>query len=83
MKTHRRNFLKSTAVAGAGVLIARDLLANESPNEKIAFACIGIGGKGGSDSADAARFGQVVAVCDTNRNQLKGGEKRFAGAKLY
>ncbi|MDO4582748.1 MAG: Gfo/Idh/MocA family oxidoreductase [Planctomycetia bacterium] len=83
MKTHRRNFLKSTAVAGAGVLIARDLLANESPNEKIAFACVGIGGKGSSDSADAARFGQVVAVCDTNRNQLKGGEKRFAGAKLY
>ena len=82
-KTHRRNFLKSTAVAGAGVLIVKDLLANESPNEKIAFACVGIGGKGSSDSADAARFGQVVAVCDTNRNQLKGGEKRFPGAKLY
>ncbi|MDO4576431.1 MAG: Gfo/Idh/MocA family oxidoreductase [Planctomycetia bacterium] len=83
MKTNRRTFLKSTTVAGAGVMIARDLLAQESPNEKVAFACVGIGGKGSSDSADAARFGQVVAACDTNRNQLKGGEKRFPGCKIY
>ncbi|MDO4574871.1 MAG: Gfo/Idh/MocA family oxidoreductase [Planctomycetia bacterium] len=83
LKTNRRTFLKSTAVAGAGVMIVSDLLAQESPNEKIAFACVGIGGKGSSDSADAARFGQVVAVCDTNRKQLKGGEKRFPGCKVY
>ncbi|MDO4570254.1 MAG: Gfo/Idh/MocA family oxidoreductase [Planctomycetia bacterium] len=82
-KTHRRNFLKTSAVAGAGVMIMSDLMAQESPNEKVNFAAIGIGGKGGSDSADAARFGNMVAVCDTNRNQLKGGEKRFPGAKLY
>ena len=82
-KTSRRSFLKSTAVAGAGVLVVSDLMAQESPNEKVTFACVGIGGKGSSDSADAARFGQVVAFCDTNKNQLKGGEKRFAGAKAY
>ncbi|MDO4575283.1 MAG: Gfo/Idh/MocA family oxidoreductase [Planctomycetia bacterium] len=83
LKTNRRNFLKSSAVAGAGVMICDGLMAQESPNEKVAFGCIGIGGKGGSDSGDAAKFGQVVAICDTNRNQLKGGEKRFAGAKAY
>lgn len=83
IRTHRRNFLRSSAVAGAGVLIVRDLFGQESPNEKIAFACVGIGGKGASDSADANRFGKVVAFCDTNRNQLKGGEKHFEGAKAY
>ncbi|MDO4582749.1 MAG: Gfo/Idh/MocA family oxidoreductase [Planctomycetia bacterium] len=83
LRTNRRNFLKTSAVAGAGVMIVSDLLANESPNEQIAFAAVGIGGKGSSDSADAARSGRMVAVCDTNRNQLKGGEKRFPGAKLY
>ncbi|MBQ9455293.1 MAG: twin-arginine translocation signal domain-containing protein, partial [Thermoguttaceae bacterium] len=78
LKTHRRNFLKSTAVAGAGMFIMSDLMANESPNEVVRFASVGIGGKGTSDSNDANRFGKVVAYCDTNRNQLKGGAKRFA-----
>ncbi len=82
-RTHRRNFLKSTAVAGAGLVIASNLTAEESPNEKVRFACVGIGGKGTSDSNDANRFGKVVAYCDTNRNQLKGGAKRFEGAKPY
>ncbi len=83
LRTHRRNFLKSAVVAGAGTVIVSDLLAQESPNEKVAFACVGIGGKGQSDSEDAKKFGQVVAFCDTNRNQLKGGTKRFEGAKPF
>ena len=83
MRTSRRNFLKTTAVVGAGSMIVSDLLAKDSPNEKVAFASVGIGGKGQSDSNDAASFGQMVAICDTNRNQLKGGEKRFPGAKIF
>ncbi len=80
---NRRQFLKTTAVAGAGVLIARDMLANESPNEKIAFASVGIGGKGGTDSSDAANAGEVVAICDTNRMQLKGAERKFKSARPF
>ena len=83
MKAHRRDFLKSALAVGAGTLIARDMLAQESPNEKVTFACVGIGGKGQSDSEDAKTFGQVVAFCDTNRNQLKGGARRFPGAKPF
>ncbi|MBP3693425.1 MAG: Gfo/Idh/MocA family oxidoreductase [Thermoguttaceae bacterium] len=82
-KTNRRNFLRTTAVAGASTMIMSDLLANESPNEVVRFATVGIGGKGTSDSNDANRFGKVVAFCDTNRNQLKGGAKRFKDAKAY
>ena len=83
MRTSRRNFLKTTAAFGAGMMIVSDLLAQDSPNEKIAFASIGIGGRGQTDSDDANNFGQVVAYCDTNRNQLKGGSRRFPKAKAY
>ena len=82
-KTNRRNFLKTTAAAGAGVIIAKDLLANESPNEKIAYAAVGVGGKGTSDASEAANHGEVVAICDTNRNQLAAGLARFENAKAY
>src|SRR5687767_3418139 len=59
----RRKFIKSSAAAGIGFWVAGGIAAKESnaANERIRFACIGIGGKGSSDSADAARFGDVVA----------------------
>ncbi len=40
------------------------------PNEKVRFACIGVGGKGDSDTRDAARFGQIVGLCDVDANTL-------------
>ncbi|MDO4549964.1 MAG: Gfo/Idh/MocA family oxidoreductase [Planctomycetia bacterium] len=83
LKTNRRDFLKATAVVGTGVIITSDLLAKESPNEKIAFAAVGIGGKGISDLADAAKAGEIVALCDTNKKQLQGGKIRFSEAKQY
>ncbi|MCE9546831.1 MAG: Gfo/Idh/MocA family oxidoreductase [Planctomycetia bacterium] len=81
----RRRFLQTTAVATAGYWVAAGVQAKESksPNEKIQFACIGIGGKGGSDSADAKRNGTVVAVCDIDDGQLASATKRFPGAKKF
>ncbi len=56
----------------------------KSPNERIQFGCIGIGGKGSSDSADAARFGDVVAICDIDENRLNAAASgRFKNAKTY
>ncbi len=53
--TDRRRFLKSTALTGVGVFVAGTAAAEDSksPNERIRFACIGVGGKGSSDSHDA------------------------------
>lgn len=45
-KINRRSFIKRTAFATAAAapfFIARDLLANGSPNEKVNVAVIGIG----------------------------------------
>jgi predicted dehydrogenase len=84
----RREFLQTTAATGIGFWVAGGLQAQEkvvrSPNEKIRFACIGIGGKGSSDSADAGKHGDVVAICDVDETRLNAaGEKRFPAAKRY
>jgi predicted dehydrogenase len=48
-------------------------------------ASIGVGGKGGSDSENAAQFGNVVAICDVDRNTLesKGRGERFKNAEQF
>ena len=84
--TDRRRFLKSTALTGVGVFVAGTAGAadSQSPNERLRFACIGIGGKGASDSADAKRHGDVVAICDIDDNTLeKAASKGFPKAAKY
>ena len=54
-RSNRRQFLQTTAVAGIGFWVAGGVQAKESksPNERVAIAAIGIGGKGSSDTSDA------------------------------
>jgi predicted dehydrogenase len=84
-RTNRRTFLQTTAATGIGFWVAGGAGAQDSksPNERIAMASIGIGGKGSSDSGDAGSMGDMVAVCDTDENTLNGAGKRFAKAKRY
>ncbi|OYV81861.1 MAG: dehydrogenase, partial [Planctomycetia bacterium 21-64-5] len=81
----RRQFLQTTAATGVGFWAAAGLQAEESksPNEKIRMACVGIGGKGESDSADAGKHGDVVAICDIDDRRLTAASKKFEGAKKY
>ena len=85
---HRREFLQRTALTGAAVagagywssLAAKD---SDSPNEKIRFACVGVTGKGQSDSDDAGRHGDVVAVCDVDDKNADNGVNRFKQAEKF
>ena len=83
----RRQFLKTTAAASTsiGYFVAAGAEAQESksPNEKLAMAAIGIGGKGSSDSQDAGRAGEMVAICDVDENRLRGAGNRYRKAKQY
>ncbi len=81
----RRRFLQGTAAAGVGYWVAGGVSAKEttSPNEKIRFACIGIGGKGSSDSSDAGRNGDVVAICDIDEQRLSGASKKFKDSTSF
>jgi hypothetical protein len=57
---------------------------SRSPNEQIGMACVGIDGKGASDSNDAGGNGTVVAICDVDEGRLRqAGTRRFPRAKRY
>ncbi|MGE0605588.1 MAG: Gfo/Idh/MocA family protein [Pirellulales bacterium] len=82
----RRDFIKSTALAGVGVWVAGSARAEEkakSANDKINFACIGISGKGSSDTADAAQNGNIAAICDVDENSLGKAGELYPNAKKY
>jgi len=81
---NRRNFLKSAAVAGAGLLIlpSGTRAGKNAPGNKLNIALIGTWGRG------AAHFGplseeNVVALCDINEEHLAFGAKKFPKAKTY
>ncbi len=67
----RRNFVKTAAGAGLCAATAPTLLpklyAQDSANERLAVACIGVGGRGSGIGAQAADLGQLVACCDVSR----------------
>jgi predicted dehydrogenase len=85
----RRDFFKHAAMAGAGPFFLGAATASArasrppSANERIRFACIGVGGKGESDTDDAGAHGDVVALCDINQQELDKMGKRFPKAKKY
>ena len=84
--TDRRRFLKATAATGVGVFVTHRAAAEDSksPNARIRFACIGVGGKGTSDSGDAKRHGDIVAICDIDDKTLaKAAEKSFPTAARF
>lgn len=84
---NRRRFMQTSAAAmGTGYWVAggvQSAKAQESKNEKIQFACIGVDGKGSSDSADAGRTGEVIAICDVDARKLNKAGGRFKNAKKF
>ncbi len=93
MKQHdvsRRDFIKTTSAGaaltvGAGYWSSAAAVESNSPNEVIRFACIGVGGKGDSDSKDAADNGEIVAICDVDDNTLsrRAKHEKFAKAQKF
>jgi predicted dehydrogenase len=72
--TNRRSFLKVSATAAAGTVLA-DYLASgpsmadesKSPNGRPRVGCIGLGGMGKGDARAAKAYGDILAVCDVDR----------------
>ena len=76
---NRRDFLKTTSLlAGAAAISAPSFLRAQGANERINIACVGVGGKGDSDSSSAFGLGgNIVALCDIDANTLKGKDKQL------
>ncbi|HEY2584949.1 MAG TPA: Gfo/Idh/MocA family oxidoreductase [Tepidisphaeraceae bacterium] len=74
--SNRRDFIKYTAATGMGFWVAarktaaQEATSSKSPNERINIACVGVGGKGQSDSEQASEVGRVVAICDVSDDTL-------------
>jgi predicted dehydrogenase len=83
--SNRRQFIKQTGLAGVGFWVAAGAQAQESKsaNERVAIACIGVGGKGSSDSDHAGEVGDVVAICDINEKNLDAKGKKYPKAKKF
>ncbi|MGB1929235.1 MAG: Gfo/Idh/MocA family protein [Mariniblastus sp.] len=83
--SNRREFVKSTAALGAGAWVAGGISIKPSISalEEIRFGCIGVGGKGASDSTDAGNHGKVVAICDIDDNTLSKKKQEFKDAATY
>jgi predicted dehydrogenase len=83
----RRGFLQTASMAGAGYFVAAGSRQawSRAAGEQLNIACIGVGGKGGSDSDNAALFGNVIAICDVDRNTLekKGNSEKFKAAEQF
>jgi hypothetical protein len=80
----RRQFLKRTTIA-AGTALAFPYVGRVlGANERINIACIGVGGKGDSDSNDAGKCGgNIVAICDVDQNTLNKKGEKFPEAKKF
>lgn len=81
----RRGFLKGVSVAGVGYWVAESQAKgfSDSPNEKVNIACIGVGGKGSSDTDHAGNHGNIVALCDIDDQRLGQKAAKFPKAKTY
>ena len=90
----RRHFLSSSASLAGSAFFAPNLLLGQggvSANSKLRIACIGIDGKGASDSAAAAGLNSkdesdindIVAIVDVDTARLAKAQKRFPGARAY
>ena len=76
----RRQFLSRTLLAAGTVTCAFPYVGRVlGANDRINIACIGVGGKGDSDSSDAAKCGgHIVAICDVDTNTRDKKAKQFA-----
>jgi predicted dehydrogenase len=89
LQISRRSFLQrcSVVAAASGLplwFVERDLAAAEaphpstSPNARPGLGLIGCGGMGMGDAGNAARFGDILAVCDVDRKHAEAAAKKLA-----
>ena len=81
----RREFIKTGCLAAGGLAFGVPaLLRGQNLNSKLNIACIGIGGKGRSDT-DACADENIVALCDVDSGSAAYAvqTKKYPSAKIY
>ena len=83
--TDRRQFLKTTSLAATALAFnAPAIVRAQNLNSKLNIACIGIAGKGRSDT-DACAAENIVALCDVDSGSTtyETQTKKYPEAKFY
>ncbi|NUQ65539.1 MAG: Gfo/Idh/MocA family oxidoreductase [Pirellulales bacterium] len=83
-RTHRRDFLKSTALAGAGYWVACHSLRAQSTsaNEKLNVGIIGVNHRGRENMRSVASE-NIVALCDIDDQYLDEAAKQYPKARRF
>lgn len=80
-RSSRRDFIKNSALLGTAWWVGQSgALGADSKNpvERLSMACIGVDGKGSSDSSHASAAGTIVAICDIDDSNLEKRASRSA-----
>lgn len=82
----RRQFIRSTALAAGALGLGGCTVPQKPPripaSSKLNIACIGVGGKGRSDTNLCAKE-NIVALCDVDEAMAAPQRKKFPQAKFY
>ncbi len=82
----RRAFLGQSAALSAGVWLGTSLKSSTraSALQSLSAACIGVGGKGSSDTSQIAEQGvNIVGLCDVDGRTLKKKGREFRDAEQF
>src|ERR1700744_4405504 len=85
LRVDRREFIKTSSLAaGALAFGVPALLRGQNLNSKLNIACVGIGGKGRSDT-DSCANENIVALCDVDSasEAYQTQTAKYPGAKFY
>lgn len=85
-RTSRRTFLGQSAALGTAFWVGgqTQVSANSSPLQSLSAACIGVGGKGSSDTSHIAEQGvNIVGLCDVDGDTLTKKGREFKDAKKF
>jgi predicted dehydrogenase len=83
MELKRRDFIKTTAMAGAGLAVAPNLVFGENNGkEKLRLGFIGVGLRGTTHLHNALQRDdvEVVAICDVDPDRLRIAQRQIAKA---
>ena len=85
LHSNRREFLKHSALIGAGFWLARPgtTARGQSPNNKLNIGIIGVHSRGGSNMAEVAKTENIAALCDVNAEFLAEAATKYPQAKTY
>lgn len=82
---NRRHFIQQTGLGAGGLLFgAPAIVRGQNLNSRLNIACIGVGGKGDSDTKAVAKCGgNIVALCDVDGTTLDKQGLNFPTAEKF